>query len=711
MRRVGVDIGGTFTDCLLTWDGRHVLSKALTTHHDLSQGFMDALDNGCQQLGTTVEDVLANADSVRYATTLGTNALITRAGPAVGLITTAGFGSTVPLSRGRGYGDGLESARQADLPRARRPLPLVPITRIATVRERVDHKGEVVAALDEDGLRRAVRTLVDQGAQAIVVSFVNSVVNPEHELQAQRIIFEEYPTHNLGAIPVVLSHQITGRKGEYVRTMSAILDAYLHGEMYFGLTSLQVGLRNRGYHRPMLVIHNTGGTAQLNSTHALQTIHSGPVAGASASELLTGQYGLGRVVATDMGGTSFDIAIVVGGGIKLYDFNPVIDRWLVTVPMLHLVTLGAGGGSIARYERLHKTLEVGPTSAGSDPGPACYDRGGSDATVTDADLLLGYLNPETYAGGSLKLEKRRAEQAISELAEDLNVSAAEAALMIRRRTDTNMANGISTELGVRGYDVKKFTIIAYGGNGPLHCVGIANLLGVDRIFVPPLSSVFSALGVSAMQQLHIHEHSVAINLYDSVTNTMLRDYGDLNELITQLEKRGYDDLIRQGIPPESIRHRLECDMRYGNQLVETSVIADTMRFNTVADVIAVIDKFNKDYGNRFGEGSEAPEAGIRITTLRVATFVEAEEVMLPQLETKSFPAPPAGSKRPCWFQNNTEPVETSVYRLENLSAGAVVIGPAVVEANTTTYLVEPDWQLAIMSTDGAALFTRMSNPS
>jgi N-methylhydantoinase A len=672
---------------------------------------MDALESGCEQLGTTVEDVLVQTDSVRYATTLGTNALITRAGPAVGLITTAGFGSTVPLSRGRGYGDGLELSRQADLPRARRPEPLVPMTRITTVRERVDHKGEVVAALDEDGLRMAVRSLVDQGAEAIVVSFVNSVVNPEHELRAQEVILEEYPTHNLGAIPVVLSHQITGRRGEYVRTMSAILDAYLHDEMYHGLTSLQIGLRNRGYDRPMLVIHNTGGTAQLNSTHALQTIHSGPVAGASASELLTDQYGLGRAVATDMGGTSFDIAIVVGGGIKLYDFNPVIDRWLVTVPMLHLVTLGAGGGSIARYERLHKTLEVGPTSAGSDPGPACYDRGGTDATVTDADLVLGYLNTDSYAGGALPLIRRRAEQVIGDLADDLGVSLIEAALMIRRRTDTNMANGISTELGVRGYDASKFTILAYGGNGPLHCVGIANLLGVDRVFVPPLSSVFSALGVSAMQQLHIHEHSVAINLYDSVSNTMLRDYDELNGLISQLEKRGYDDLARQGVSSDLIRHRLECDMRYGNQLVETSVVGENLRFTSVSDVIALIDRFNKDYGNRFGEGSEAPEAGIRITTLRVASCVEPEVLVHPKLSEQFFPAPAELIRRNCWFQGEKEAVETAVYSLSALQPGAVVSGPAIVEADTTTYLVEPHWELTILSSDGAASFHRSSRQS
>src|ERR1017187_294245 len=257
MRRVGVGIGGTFTHRLGTWDGGHHLAKSLTTHHNLSVGFMDALGSACAQLGLQVEDVLAEVDSVRYATTLGTNALIARTGPRVGLITTAGFKSVVPLSRGRGYAEGLDIGKQVDLPRARRPEPLVPIHLIAEVRERVDYQGDVVAALDEQGLRTAVHTLLDRGMEIIVVSFVNAVVNPVHELRAERIILEEYPSHFLGAIPIVLAHQVTGRKGEYVRTMSAVLDAYLHSEMYHGLGSLQTGLRSRGYKRPMLVIHNT----------------------------------------------------------------------------------------------------------------------------------------------------------------------------------------------------------------------------------------------------------------------------------------------------------------------------------------------------------------------------------------------------------------------------------------------------------------------
>jgi N-methylhydantoinase A len=370
MKRVSVDIGGTFTDCFVAWGERYVEGKALTTHHNLAVGFNEALTDACRQLEVEVAALLSQVDSVRYATTLGTNALIERKGPRIGLLVTAGFKSTIPLSRARGYGEGLPEIEQMDIPNARRPEPLVPIPMIREVRERIDYLGKVFLSIDEDDVRLRIRELVDSGAEALVVLFTNSVVNPCHELRVREIFLEEYPAHLLGAIPVLLSHQVAGRKGEYARGTSTIIDAFLHQTMYHGLGTLELNLRAQGYPKPMLVSHNSGGMAQLNSTDALQTVHSGPVSGIAASEHLAVQAGLGNVVATDMGGTSFDIGIVVQGGVKYYDFNPVIDRWLVSVPMVHLVTLGAGGGTIARYDRKFSNVEIGPQSAAYDPVPA-----------------------------------------------------------------------------------------------------------------------------------------------------------------------------------------------------------------------------------------------------------------------------------------------------------------------------------------------------
>ncbi|ABM36479.1 hydantoinase/oxoprolinase family protein [Polaromonas naphthalenivorans] len=710
MRRVSVDIGGTFTDCFVVWDGKYIEAKALTTHHNLALGFNEALGKANKVLGLELETILSQVDSVRYATTLGTNALIEHKGPKIGMLVTAGFEATVPLSRARGYGEGLDNLGQQDMPNAQRPDPLVLPHMIRGVRERMDFQGKLVMPLDEDDVRTQIRSLVDMGAEIIVVALVNSVVSPLHEQRIEEILQEEYPSHFLGAIPIILSHQVAGRKGEYVRATSAVVDGYLHSTMYHALSALEQNLRAHRYEKPMLVVHNSGGMAQLNSTDALQTIHSGPVSGIGASEHLAKQAGLGNVVATDMGGTSYDIGIVVDGGVKHYDFNPVIDRWLVSVPMVHLVTLGAGGGSIASYDRMYETVKCGPQSAGSDPGPACYDRGGMKPTVTDADLLLGYLDAKNYAGGSIPLNPRRAVAAIEDtLCDDLDCSVIEAALLIREKVDDNMANGLFTELRARGYDPKDFTMLAYGGNGPLHCCGIAQNLNIDKILAPPFSSVFSAVGAGNMHQLHIHEQSLYMVLYDSNTRHIFDDYARFNSIVAELKELGTQDLLRQGMPREQILHSLELDMRYGNQLVQTTAVIPKHEVHGPSDVLALIARFSEDYGKRFGEGSQAPEAGIRINTLRVAAYVQHETVQFEDIKPVDaihrIKPPRPGSHRTCHFVGLAGEVQTPVWDRAAIEPGVEIAGPAIIASEVTTFLVNPGWNF-VAARQGASWFLR-----
>lgn len=708
MKRVSVDIGGTFTDCFVVYGERCVEGKALTTNHNLALGFNDALADACRQLDVPVAALLADVDSVRYATTLGTNALIERRGPRIGVLVTAGFKSTIPLSRARGYGEGLSEHEQMDVPNARRPEPIVPIPMIREVRERIDYRGDAFLRLDEDDVRLAIRSLIDAGAEALVVAFTNSVVNPAHELRVREIFLEEYPSHLLGAMPLLLSHQVAGRRGEYARAMSTILDAFLHQTMYYGLGTLELNLRAQGYTKPMQVSHNSGGMAQLNSTDALQTVHSGPVSGIAASEQLALQAELGDVVATDMGGTSFDIGLVVQGGVKYYDFNPVIDRWLVSMPMVHLVTLGAGGGSIARYDRMYGTVEIGPRSAGSDPGPACYDRGGLEPTVTDADLLLGYLDPARYADGRIALNPRRARRAFeTHLTGPLGLDAVATARLVKQTVDANMANGIANELRTRGYEPRNFTILAYGGNGPLHACGIASALGVQRILAPPFSSTFSACGAGNVNQMHIHETSTWTVLFDPAARAFYTDYAAFNATVEALERRGREDLLRQGLEADAIRYRLELDMRYGNQRVQTAVVSELRRLASQRDVLALIDQFHRRYGERFGEGSQSPEAGIRINTMRVCAYVEQPRVRFSKLlEDVPRRAPPAPlASRACHFVGHDAALDTPTYGEAALEPGTVIAGPAIVTTRATTYLVEPGWTYRA-APQGGVWFTR-----
>ncbi|MGB1882940.1 MAG: hydantoinase/oxoprolinase family protein [Gammaproteobacteria bacterium] len=706
MKRVSVDIGGTFTDCFVAWNDAFVQAKALTTHHNLAIGFNTALEGAVEQLKLDKRTLLSEVDSVRYATTLGTNALIERKGPSIGLLITEGFAATVPCSRGRGHGDGLSYEEKHDIPRAQRPEPIVPIPMIQTIRERCAYDGTVLVPLDEHDVRMKLRELVDRGAESIVVVLINSVVNPDHELRVREIYLEEYPGYFLGAVPMLLSHQVAGRKGEYARATSTIIDGFLHSEMYHGLGALELNLRENGYHKPMLINHNSGGMAQLNSTDALQTVHSGPVSGVAAAEHLAANGGLGNVVATDMGGTSFDIGIVAEGQEKHYDFEPVIDRWLVSVPMIHLVTLGAGGGSIAHYDRLYDRIKIGPESAGSDPGPACYGRGGQDPTVTDADLLLGYLDAENYAGGRIKLNARRAERAIKRsLADNLGDDLIAIARTIKENVDHHMANGISTELRSHGYAPDEFTMLAYGGNGPLHCCGIAKALGIRRVLAPPFSSVFSALGAGNVDQLHIHEKSKYTVLYHTALKQLLTDYSELNATVAELEQRGRDDLIRQGIDPELIQHRIEFDMRYGNQRVETAVRATKARIENVHDVMDLMRVFHQRYGEQYGEGSQATESGVRIDTIRVSTYVEIGKVNFEDIKPLStrITVEPIG-QRDCHFVGFDEALTTPVYDARAVQPGTSIDGPAIVTTDATTYLVEPGWHFHA-SNFGAVWFT------
>lgn len=717
MNRIAVDIGGTFTDCFLVYKGQSLQTKALTTHYNLALGFNEAVAQACTKLEIEPSTLYGQLESIRYATTLGTNAVIESTGPRVGLLITHGFEGTVAIGRGRSYGEGLDLDSIRDLSNADRPTPLVPLHLVRGVRERLDSRGQVVYPLDENDLRKQVHSLMDQGVQVLVVCLAHSPANPAHELRVQQIVREDYPSHLLGAIPVILSHQVSGRKGEYVRASSAIMDAYLHGIMYHAMADLQSNLGRLGYAKPMLLVHNTGGMAQLNSTDALQTVHSGPVAGIHAAEQVAHYSGLGNIVATDMGGTSFDIGIIPDGGEKHYDFTPVIGRWLVTTPMVHLVTLGSGGGSIASFDPIYKTIKVGPKSAGSEPGPACYDRGGLLPTVTDADLLLGYLDPANYASGKIPLRRVRSLMAMEDIADEIGISELELARMIRSTADRDMATGVLKELRSKGYQPQDFTMLAYGGNGPLHACGIARHANVDKVLVPPFSANFSAAGGASMQPMHFHEQTQMVplcNMRKIGTQpkrlVFWEDYDALNRIIEGLEQRGRAELQRQGIDVNKVKHRLELDMRYGSQKMEAAISFEKSRIENIRDVLNLTQKLATNFEQRFGKGTPAPESGVWIINFRVATWVEDEPLGLGDVKppTAKLPAPPEVSRRLCHFDENNLSIETPVYDGRALVPGVVIHGPAIINPGDTTYLIEPQWRMEAAA-NGAVWFLRESN--
>jgi N-methylhydantoinase A len=587
----------------------------------------------------------------------------------------------------------LPAAEVRDLSRAERPAPLLSRELIAGLRERIDHTGQVLVPLDENEVRERVWELVDRGARGFVVSLMWGFRNPEHERLVRRVIEEEYPSAYLGRFPVILAHEVTQRTGEYARSMTAILDAYLHRFTGDKLSELRDELRERGYRGPLMLVHNSGGMARLSRTAPLQTMHAGPVAGLFGSRHMAERLELSKVVTTDMGGTSFDIGVVVQGSVRFYEFNPVVDRWRVQMPMMDIKAVGAGGGSIARWDPL-KGVTVGPRSAGSEPGPACYGQGGTEATVTDANLVLGLLDPTYYHGGTMVLDRRRAERAIERaVARPMGVGVVEAARAIRQVVDNQMGDAIFKEVVLKGYDPRQFVLFAFGGGGPLHACGYAEVLGIDQIVVPPHSPVFSASGAAGLDLLHIYERSQHITLFDPLSKSVLQDFDQVNAIVDEFVAQAQSELGEEGYGPEQLTLAVELDVRSGNQLYVTTISSPVLRIDSDADLAAVLQAYFAEYSDRFGEFALTREVGVSIETIRLRASVARA-----RSELQSRPEPThtlddalKGTRDAIWPVGSGETEPTPVYDQELIGRGHAVAGPAILEGPDTTVALYPGW--------------------
>jgi N-methylhydantoinase A len=688
---INVDIGGTFTDCFAIDGSRTLAAKALTTHHELAVGFLRGLEEIAEMLGEPLEDALARTQTIRYATTLGTNALIERTGPRLGLITTAGHESVVPVGRCRQWGDGLPPTEHRSYLTAKRPDPLIEPEWIVGVRERLDYLGRVVIPLDEDEVREKVQHLVDLGVRGFVVSLLHANHNPEHERRIRELIAEEYPPAYLGRFPVVLSSDVSGRSGEYLRSMTSVIDAYLHRFTADRLSRLRDDLRERGYGGQLLLVHNSGGMGSLSRSTPLKTVHAGPVSGLFGAGHLAESFGYDKIVTTDMGGTSFDVGIVVQGSVRFYEFNPVIDRWRVQIPMMNMKAVGAGGGSIAGVDPVAGVF-VGPRSAGSTPGPACYGQGGNEPTVTDANLVLGYLDPSSYHGGELPLDRRRAERAIErKVARPMGTDVVQAARAIREVVDERMGDEIFKEIALKGYDPRDFTIFSYGGGGPLHACGYAEALKVGRVVVPPNSQVFSASGAAGLQLLRIYEQSAWFVLFNPLTKQLFSDFDAFNGIVEGFEERARADFAEEGYAPDELSFSLELDMRSSGQLYVITVASPVDRIRDEDDLATVVRAYFDEYGDRFGDVALTQEIGASIDAVRLRAWVPRERWKLQELPAaqRGIDAALKGT-RSCWWKPDGFQ-DTPVYDYAALEPGHVIAGPAIVESRDTTILVAPRW--------------------
>jgi N-methylhydantoinase A/oxoprolinase/acetone carboxylase beta subunit len=696
MNSIDIDVGGTFTDLVLHYDGKALIKKVPTTPYDLSVCFSRVIEEGASAVGKKMDELLPSIDMIRYSTTIAMNRLIERKGPRLALITTEGHEDVVLIGRGAQWIDGTRVQERRNLATQKKPDPLIPRDMIVGVKERVDSRGRVIRPVDENDVREKIRYLVNRGARGIVISFLWGFLNPIHERRVKEIIRDEYKEFHIGYLPVVLAGQVVGKLGEYERTMAAILDAYLQRSMQIELSAMWDKLRERGYTKPLLMIQSSGGIAEVFRTTASRTFNSGPVSGLMGAHHVAQSLGYQNVVMTDMGGTSFDVGLVVKDSVRSYDFRPIIDRWMVGITMIKTLSIGAGGGSIASVNKLlQNRVQVGPRSAGSMPGPACFSLGGTDPTVTDADVVLGYINPEYYYGGRMRLDKNRAIHAIREkIAKPLGVGIEEAASVIRKIVNGNMASAIMKEVHLRGYSPEDFILFVGGGAGATHAEGFKG--DIRKAVTFPFSPVFCAFGSSTMDIMHVYEVSKKITLMSPGTQQLSDEFATFNITVEGLIEQARKDLLGDGLDPQKAAYVLELDMLYGGQFHVKRALSPRLSLHSTEDVRAICDAFNKEFSEAFSPFVVNPEGGIFIESFILKAIVSTPKVEMPKLPLEgSDPSAARKGERPVYWPELKDFRPTPIFIQESLRPGNVIPGPAVIEGEYTTIVVPPSMHFSI----------------
>ncbi len=681
---IGVDTGGTFTDLVIIDDSGQVhFDKAFSTPRDPAEGVLAALDACSGLLGQSARQILASTSRFSHGTTVGTNALIQRRGAKVGLIMTRGFEDTTIITRGPvGKNLGIPPSQAMDFIHNERPEPIVPKTRIRGVTERIAVDGAIVAPLNEREVEQALRELGQQGVESIAVCLLWSFRNPIHERRIAEIARDVVPN-----LPLSLSSEVSPLLGEFERATTTIINAYIGPVIVRYINNLQSGLEKLGLSRPLQLMQCSGGLTlpQHVRKEAVSLVNSGPVGGLVASKQLGASLGYDNVITTDMGGTSFDVGVIHRGEFE-YEQAPFVDKGLpVQVPAVKVVTVGAGGGSIAWSDG--RRLMVGPQSAGSDPGPACYGLGGTEPTVTDALVVLGLLDPNYFFGGRKVLDRSRSEEAIAEkVAKPLGLETRAAAAGIYEIVTAKMSDLIRKVTVESGYDPREFALLAYGGAGPAHAALYAGSLGAKEVIVPHTASVFSALGcaLSDITYTYARSQPTLLEPDEAVLATF-------NEVFRELETLALEDMQSSGFKTDEVMLLRHLDLRYEGQMNELTVPWE--RQELTADGIQLIRRlFENLYETKFGQGTSRSESPMELITFRLHALKVTDKPNL-KAEAESGPDPSQARKGSREiFLPEMGAMQAAIFEGEALLPGNVVVGPAIIERRDTTIVVPGGFQ-------------------
>lgn len=678
---LGVDTGGTFTDLVqIDGDGRLSFEKTFSAPEAPERPVFEVVERMAAAQGMRAADVLAATPRFAHGTTVSTNALIQRKGARVGLITTRGFEDTLIIGRGPiGRVGGLPLEKAMDFIHTEPPPPLVPKGMIRGIGERVTVTGEVLRPVDDDDIRAAIGELVDAGANSLAVCLLWSFRHPEHEERVRTVAEDRFP-----GMPVSLSSRIAPRLGEFERCVTTCVNAFVGAATDRYIGALQEGLQARGLPNPVQIMKSSGGVTLPDrvAEEAVAVVNSGPIGGLVAARHLGGVLGHDNIITADMGGTSFDVGLIADGAFE-EDQQPFLDQGLpVNSPSLKIVTIGAGGGSIAHSDgyRLH----VGPESAGAEPGPACYGRGGDRPTVTDALVTLGIIDPGHFFGGRYTLEPELAREAIERhVAAPLGLDTMEAAAGIFEFVSSRMADLIRKVSIESGNDPRRFVLYSYGGAGGAHCATFAAQLGIAKVIVPFAAPVFSALGVALSDILVSHTVSDPVPLGAAA---LARE--TVNRRMDELAARCLGELSASGIHPSEVALHYRIDLRYQGQMNEISLPWPSGRLED-GDETGLRQAFEAQYQRRFGCGTVRPGAPLELISYRVEAVKPTEKPALAEIDWESMPAPPANRRTRRVYHAGSGWVDAGILDFADLRPGVRVAGPAVVEWDATTIWLPP----------------------
>ncbi|MBI3092133.1 MAG: hydantoinase/oxoprolinase family protein [Candidatus Tectomicrobia bacterium] len=680
---LGTDTGGTFTDCVLINEkGEVYFDKDTTTPHELQVGVLNALANIAAVVGGEPREVLRQSAVFAHGTTVGLNSWFTRSGPKVGLLTTQGHEDAILIGRVHQKVAGLVEREITNAVALDKEDPIVPRPLIRGVAERIDAHGQVAVPLQEAQARRQIAQLLEAGVEAIAIAFLWSFLNPSHERRVKALVKEMAP-HLFTSISSELAPVIN----DYERTVTTAINSYLGPTISAYMRHLDGKLRESGFSRTFVVMQSMGGTipALEAENQAVSILNSGPIGGVLGSQFIGKLLGHQNIISTDVGGTSFDVGIIANGEMEL-NRTPVLAKYALSLPMVDIHSIGAGGGSIAWIEPHFSLLQVGPKSAGADPGPVCYGRGGTQPTVTDANLVLGRLNADFFHGGRLKLDAARAEEAIRRhVAKPLGWDVPTAAKGIIDIVDAHMADLIRKVTIEKGHDPRDFVLYAFGGMGPTHAGAYAREIGITNVLVSPYAPVFSAFGIAASDLVRFYARS----------EPMLApgDPRRVNGIFRELERAAMADLRKDGIPKGEIDLQRSVDMKFRFQIHELRVPLPPGPYRA-RHLEEIASRFIDMYEQTYGKGTAFTKAGIEMSTFRVHGIGRMTKPVLKRQRRAGSKATVARKGwRAVLFSSDEGFVRTPIYDEELLRPGHRLKGPAIIEGKATTVVVHP-WHTA-----------------